>query len=56
MSSTVLIIAMVAIAVFIVGFAVVARLFIGRLKGEDEEITRAKEEGREPDEDNITTR
>ena len=56
MSTTFLIIAMIAIAVFIVGFAVVARMFIGRLKGEDEEIVRAREEGREPDEDNIPLR
>ena len=56
MSTTFLIIAMIAIAVFIVGFAVVARMFIGRLKGEDEEIVRAREEGREPAEDNIPRR
>ncbi|MDY0112902.1 MAG: hypothetical protein RBS21_01350 [Corynebacterium sp.] len=56
MSTSVLVIAMIAIAVFIVGFAVVARMFIGRLKGEDEEIVRAREEGREPDEDNIPRR
>ncbi|MFC3849097.1 hypothetical protein ACFORJ_02800 [Corynebacterium hansenii] len=52
MSSTVMAIAMIAIAVFIIGFAVVARLFIGKQKGYDEEIVRAKEEGREPDERN----
>lgn len=56
MSTSVLVIAMIAIAVFIVGFAVVARMFIGRLKGEDEEIVRAREEGREPDGDNIPRR
>lgn len=45
MSSGFLIAAAVAIAVFIIGFAVVGRLFIGRLKGEDVE---AEAEGRRP--------
>ncbi|WP_295625523.1 hypothetical protein [uncultured Corynebacterium sp.] len=56
MSTTVLIIATIVIAVFIVGFAVVARLFIGRQKGVDAEVAEAAEEGRRPDEDNVDLR
>ena len=56
MSTTVLVIAMIVIAVFIVGFAVVARLFIGKQKGYDAEVAEAAEEGRRPDEDNVDTR
>ena len=55
-STTVLVIAMIVIAVFIVGFAVVARLFIGKQKGYDAEVAEAAEEGRRPDEDNVDTR
>ena len=43
MSTTVLVIAMIVIAVFIVGFAVVARLFIGKQKGYDAEVAEAAE-------------
>ena len=56
MSTTVLVIAMIVIATFIVGFAVVARLFIGKQKGYDAEVAEAAEEGRRPDEDNVDTR